>query len=71
MNSNIRLNLIYNVASIAYHSPDHAKYDLIELIWIIGMLSDVRVSDDEILKEIEKLKKNFPEYVAMLTFEEK
>jgi hypothetical protein len=36
-------------------------------MWLIGMLSDVRISDDKILKEIEKLKKDFPEYVEVLS----
>ena len=36
-------------------------------MWIIGMLSDVRMSDDMLMIELEKVKMNFPEFVEMLT----
>jgi len=65
MHTNIRLNLINNVASIAYHG----HYNKLELLWLIGMLSDVRNSDDMLITEIEKVKNQFPEFVEMLTFE--
>jgi hypothetical protein len=67
MHTNIRLNLINNVASIAYHG----HYNKLELLWLIGMLSDVTISDDMLIPEIEKVKKEFPEFIEMLTFKEK
>ena len=65
MNTTIRFNLINKVASYAYNG----YYDKLELMWVIGMLSDVRISDDMLITEIEKVKKEFPEFVEMLTFE--
>ena len=60
MHTNIRLNLINNVASIAYHG----HYNKLELLWLIGMLSDVTISKKEYenllenSKNLENLKKD-------------
>ena len=56
--------MINKVASYAYNG----YYDTQELMWVIGMLSDVRISDDMLITEIEKVKNQFPEFVEMLTF---
>jgi len=63
MDKNIRFNMINKVAYFAFTG----EYNTLDLMWLIGMLSDVRISDDKILKEIEKLKKDFPEYVEVLS----
>ena len=65
MNTTIRFNLINKVASYAYNG----YYDTQDLMWVIGMLSDVRISDDMLITELEKVKNQFPEFVEMLTFE--
>jgi hypothetical protein len=64
MNTTIRFNLINKVALYAYKG----YYDTQDLMWVIGMLSDVRISDDMLITEIEKVKTEFPEFVEMLTF---
>ena len=63
MNTNIRFNIINKATSYAYNG----YYDTRELMWLIGLLSDVRMSDDMLMIELEKVKKNFPEFVEMLT----
>ncbi len=64
MNTTIRFNLINKVAWYAHVG----YYDTQDLMWVIGMLSDVRISDDMLITEIEKVKTEFPEFVEMLTF---
>jgi hypothetical protein len=64
MNTTIRFNLINKVASYAHNG----YYDTQDLMWVIGMLSDVRISDDALITEIEKVKTEFPEFVEMLAF---
>jgi len=55
MNAEVRLNLINKIAKIAnYYDGD--------VFWLFGMLSDTTMSDDELMQQIEKVKKDFPEY---------
>ena len=67
MDKNIRFNMINKVAYFAFTG----EYNTLDLMWLIGMLSDVRISDDMLIPEIEKVKKEFPEFIEMLTFKEK
>lgn len=39
-----------------------SKTDLIDGYWIIGMLSDLTLKGKRLKREIEKVKKDFPEY---------
>jgi hypothetical protein len=67
MDKNIRFNMINKVAYFAFTG----EYNTLDLMWLIGMLSDVTISDDMLIPEIEKVKKEFPEFIEMLTFKEK
>ena len=66
MNTDTRFNLINKVAYFAYRND--GEYDTTDLMWVIGMLSDVNVSDDMLITQLEKVKRRFPEFAEMLTF---
>ena len=60
MNVEVRLNLISKIAQNA------VCFDRGDEYWLIGMLSDTTMSDDKLKEEIEKVKKDFPEYIDFL-----
>lgn len=67
MNTEQRLNLI---SKIALHTlkRSEAVYELLDLLWIIGMISDSTLSEQELIKEIEDVRERFPEYKDLLTY---
>ena len=67
MNTEQRLNLI---SKIALHTlkRSEAVYELLDLLWIIGMISDTNISGQGLIVEIEKVKEEFPEYKDLLTY---
>ena len=64
MNAEQRLNLISKIAQNAHVFGDGDE------LWLIGMLSDTTMSDDELKKEIEGIKVGFPEYAQFFTWVE-
>ena len=56
MNAEQRLNLISKIAQNAHYFTDGDEY------WLIGMLSDTTMSDDDLKEQIEVVKTGFPEY---------
>ena len=60
MNAEKRLNLINKIAQNAHYFIDGDEY------WLIGMLSDTTMSDEELIQQIEVVKKGFPEYIDFL-----
>ena len=63
MNTEQRLNLI---SKIAYHSrmQPKAAYELSDMLWIIGMISDSTMSEHDLDKEIESIKEQYPELLT-------
>lgn len=72
MNNKQRLMLISKVARSMvnedYISPGiiTSQRTMIDKVWIIGMLSDHTLSEDELSKEVERVKKQFPELTDLL-----
>ena len=64
MNAEQRLNLISKIAQNAI-KKDSIFFDSDEL-WLIGMLSDTRLSENNLKAEIEEVKRDYPEYVEFL-----
>ena len=56
MNAEQRLNLISKIAQNNHCFTDGDEY------WLIGMLSDTTMSDDDLKEQIEVVKTGFPEY---------
>jgi len=56
MNAEQRLNLISKIAQNAHCFTDGDEY------WLIGMLSDTTMSDNDLKEQIEVVRKGFPEY---------
>ena len=63
MNDDIRFVLISRVSASAYRGDCDVK----DALWIIGMLSDTTVSNDDVVKEIEGIKLGYPEFIEILT----
>jgi len=69
MNNKQRLLLISKVTrSLNRDIPDiNSSHHLwLDKIWIIGMLSDHTLSEDELSKEVERVKKQYPELTDLL-----
>ena len=72
MNNKQRLMLISKVARSMvnedYISPGiiTSQRTMIDKVWIIGMLSDHTLSEDELSKEVERVKKQYPELTDLL-----
>ena len=60
MNAEQRLNLINKIAQ------NSVCFDRGDEYWLIGMLSDTTMSDEELMQQIEVVKKEFPEYIDFL-----
>ena len=56
MNAEQRLNLISKIAQNSHIFTDGDEF------WLIGMLSDTTMSDDELMQQIGVVKIGFPEY---------
>jgi hypothetical protein len=56
MNAEQRLNLISKIAQNSHIFTDGDEF------WLIGMLSDTTMSDDDLKQQIEVVKTGFPEY---------
>ena len=67
MNTEQRFNLISKIAKTTLSQPK-AAYDLSDMLWIIGMISDSTLSDSQLIEEIEEVKELFPEYKDLLTY---
>ena len=69
MNNKQRLLLISKVTrSLNRDIPDiNSSHHLwLDKIWIIGMLSDHTLSEDELSKEVHRVKKQYPELTDLL-----
>ena len=64
MNAEQRLNLISKIAQNAI-KKDSIFFDSDEL-WLIGILSDTSLSENNLKVEIEEVKRDYPEYVEFL-----
>ena len=64
MNAEQRLNLISKIAQNAHRFLDGDEY------WLIGMLSDTTMPDDDLKEQIEVVRKGFPEYDLFFTWVE-
>ena len=56
MNAEQRLKLISKIAQNSHIFTDGDEF------WLIGMLSDTTMSDDELMQQIGVVKIGFPEY---------
>ena len=70
MNNKQRLMLISKVARSMVNEDlpgiITSQGTMIDKIWIIGMLSDHTLSEDELSKEVERVKKQYPELTDLL-----
>lgn len=70
MNNKQRLMLISKVARSMVNEDlpgiVTSQQTMIDKIWIIGMLSDHTLSEDELSKEVERVKKQYPELTDLL-----
>ena len=64
MNAEQRLNLISKIAQNAI-KDDSIFFDSDEL-WLIGILSDTRLSENNLKAEIEEVKRDNPDYAQFL-----
>ena len=64
MNAEQRLNLISKIANNAIQ--DDSIFSYRDELWLIGMLSDTRLSENNLKVEIEEVKRDYPEYVEFL-----
>jgi hypothetical protein len=64
MNAEQRLNLISKIAENAIQD-DSIFFDRDEL-WLIGMLSDITMSEKNLKAEIEEVKRDYPDYAQFL-----
>ena len=60
MNAEQRLNLISKIANNTFQ--DDSIFSHRDELWLIGMLSDTAMSDDELMQQIGVVKIGFPEY---------
>ena len=60
MNAEQRLKLISKIANNTFQ--DNSIFSYRDELWLIGMLSDTTMSDDELMQQIEVVKTGFPEY---------
>lgn len=67
MNTEQRFNLISKIALYTLKKLE-ASDEYLDLLWIIGMISDSTLSEQELIKEIEDVKERFPEYKDLLTY---
>jgi hypothetical protein len=71
MNNKQRLMLISKVAkSLNEDLTDinTSQQTMLDKLWIIGMLSDYTLSEDELSLEVQRVKKQFPELAELLSF---
>ena len=69
MNNKQRLMLISKVAkSLNRDLTDinTSQQMMLDKLWVIGMLSDHTLSEDELSKEVERVKKQYPELTDLL-----
>jgi len=70
MNNKQRLMLISKVARSMVNEDlpgiITSQQTMIDKIWVIGMLSDHTLSEDELSKEVERVKKQYPELTDLL-----
>ena len=69
MNNKQRLLLISKVAkSLNRDLTDinTSQQMMLDKLWVIGMLSDHTLSEDELSKEVERVKKQYPELTDLL-----
>ena len=64
MNAEQRLNLISKIAQNAIQ--DDSIFSHRDELWLIGILSDTRLSENNLKAEIEEVKRDYPEYVEFL-----
>ena len=60
MKAEQRLKLISKIAKNTFQ--DNSIFSYRDELWLIGMLSDTTMSDDELMQQIEVVKTGFPEY---------
>ena len=65
MNFETRLQIINKLAyALATDNPDYFPEDI---YWMIGMLSDTRLNDEQLNKEIEHIKTDFPDLAPIFS----
>ena len=64
MNAEQRLNLISKIAQNAIKNDSIFSHR--DELWLIGILSDTRLSENNLKAEIEEVKRDYPEYVEFL-----
>ena len=64
MNTEQRLNLISKIAQNAI--KDDSVFSHRDELWLIGILSDTRLSENNLKAEIEEVKRDYPDYAQFL-----